>query len=71
LSELIKEKLDIDLTWTYKEHDNTFQVPEDFRYEAAPDEQQVFEKMAEEFEKTHCLIVRRVSTLGTTITRLT
>ena len=56
LSELIKEKLDIEVTWTYKEHDDTFKVPDDFRYEAAPDEEAIFTKMAEEFEKTHCLI---------------
>jgi len=56
LNELIKDKLDMDITWTYKEHDKTFQVPEDFNYEASPDEQEIFSKMAEEFEKTHCLI---------------
>lgn len=56
LNELIKEKLDMDITWTYKEHDDTFQVPEDFKYEQKPDNETIFAKMAEEFEKTHCLI---------------
>jgi hypothetical protein len=56
LSELVKKNLGMDIVWTYKEHDKTLQVPEDYNPSVEKDPETIFSDMAEEFEKNHCLI---------------
>jgi len=52
LSVMVKEKTGFDIEWSYKEHDNTLQVPECF---VEDNYEQMYESLKNKYEKDYCL----------------
>ena len=52
LSQMVKDKTGFDIEWSYKEHDTSIQVPDDF---VEDNYEQIYEALKRKYEKDYCL----------------